>query len=168
MSNTLSDLTQDKLTLRPISFRDACAFIDRLHRHHKPPQGHKFSIGAERAGSLVGVAVIGRPVARMADDGYTAEVTRLCTDGTPNACSLLYGAAARAAKAFGYRKITTYILASETGVTLRAAGWRQDRASSGGSWSRGSRPRDDKHPTEPKTRWVRDLAADRPKVDIFA
>jgi len=95
----------------------------------------------------------------MADDGYTAEVTRLCTDGTPHACSLLYGAAARAAKALGYRKIITYILESESGVSLRASGWRMDRQSGGGSWSRPSRGRDDKHPTEAKTRWVRDLAA---------
>ncbi len=156
------------LTLKPLSFADACAFIARLHRHHKPPQGHKFSIAAlDASGSVVGVAVTGRPVARMADDGYTAEVTRLCTDGTANACSVLYGAAARAAKAMGYRKIITYILAEETGASLRASGWRQDRASSGGSWSRDDRKRVDKHPTGAKTRWVRDLG-ESPVLGVFA
>lgn len=155
------------LQLRPITLRAASAFIDALHRHHKPPRGHKFSIGLANGEKLVGVAVVGRPVARMADDGYTAEVTRLCTDGTPNACSALYGAAARAAKAMGYRKIITYILESEPGTSLRAAGWRKDRRSSGGSWSRADRTRDDKHPLEPKTRWSRDLAAPLPQ-DIFA
>lgn len=147
------------LRLTPITYKQACDFIARLHRHHRPPQGHKFSIGAARGDALVGVAVVGRPVARMADDGWTAEVTRLCTDGSPNVCSLLYGAAARAAQAMGYRRIITYILASETGASLRASGWRQDRRSGGGSWSRVDRQRDDKHPLEAKTRWVRDLAA---------
>jgi hypothetical protein len=145
------------LYLRPIIFRDACAFIDRLHRHHRPPQGHKFSIGAERYGSLVGVVVVGRPVSRHADDGHTAEVTRLCTDGTENACSLLYSAAARAAKAMGYARIITYILGSEHGASLRASGWEMDGRTAGGSWSRESRDRDDKHPLESKTRWVRRL-----------
>lgn len=147
------------LSLKPITFKEASAFITVEHRHHKPPQGHKFSIGVEDAGRLVGVAVVGRPVARMADDGYTAEVTRLCTDGTPNACSALYGAAARAAKAIGYRKIITYILASESGASLRASGWTMDRHSAGGSWSRDDRQRTDKHPLEAKTRWSRVLAA---------
>lgn len=111
------------LALRPIGYKEACEFIDRLHRHHRPPQGHKFSIGADDGSGLVGVVCVGRPVARKADNGWTAEVTRLCTDGSENACSLLYGAAARAAKAMGYRKIITYILGSETGASLRASGW---------------------------------------------
>ncbi|QDP64123.1 MAG: putative adenine modification enzyme [Prokaryotic dsDNA virus sp.] len=145
--------------LRPITYRAACDFIERLHRHHKPPQGHKFSVGLDGGAGLIGVAVIGRPVARGADDGFTAEVTRLCTDGSPNACSALYGAAARAAKAMGYRRIITYTLESETGASLRASGWRRDGSVNGRSWSCPSRPREDKHPTVPKTRWVRDLAA---------
>lgn len=146
------------LLLKPLTLKDASDFIAERHRHHKPPQGHKFSFGVTKDGQLVGVAVVGRPVARMADDGYTAEVTRLCTDGTANACSILYGAAARAAKAVGYRKIITYILGSEDGASLRASGWRMDRKSGGGSWSREGREREDKHPLEAKTRWVRDLA----------
>lgn len=156
------------LQLQPIAFKDACAFIARLHRHHRPPQGHKFSIAAiGPVGEIVGVAVVGRPVARMADDGYTAEVTRLCTDGTPNACSLLYGAAARAAKAMGYCRIITYILGEETGASLRASGYQQDRQSAGGSWSRTNRQRDDKHPLQPKIRWSRSLG-EVPALGVFA
>jgi hypothetical protein len=96
------------------------------------------------------VVIVGRPVARMRDDGLTAEVTRLCTDGTRNACSFLYGAAAKAAFALGYKRIGTYILASEPGTTLRAAGWRLIGEVKGRSWTTPSRPRVDKHPTQDK------------------
>jgi len=147
-----------KLAHVRIKLSDANDFVARLHRHHKPVVGHLFSLGAVFEGNLVGVAIVGRPVARMRDDGETAEVTRLCTDGTKNACSFLYGAAARAAFALGFRRIGTYILASETGTTLKAAGWREIGRTAGGSWSRADRPRDDKHPTEPKTLFERNAA----------
>lgn len=146
------------MILRPVTFREACAFVDRLHRHHQPPRGHKFSVGATDLGRLVGVAMVGRPVARNLDDGTTAEVLRVCTDGTPNACSLLYGAAARAAKAMGYRRILTYTLLEEGGASLRAAGWLPTARVPGRSWSCPSRPRDDKHPLDDKLRWERLLA----------
>lgn len=133
-----------------IKLNEANAFVADLHRHHKPVVGHLFSLGAVLEGKLVGVAIVGRPVARMRDDGLTAEVTRLCTDGTKNACSFLYGASARAAFALGFVRIGTYILASEPGTTLRAAGWRLIGQTQGGSWSRPSRGREDEHPTEPK------------------
>ncbi len=120
------------------------------HRHHKPVVGHRFSIGAVLGGELVGVAIVGRPVARMRDDGLTVEITRLCTDGTKNACSFLYGACARAAFALGFKRIGTYILATEPGTSLTATGWRMIGETKGGSWSRPSRGRTDKHPTEPK------------------
>ena len=146
------------MPLKPITFKDACAYIEAVHRHHRPPQGHKFSIGlTDGGGVLRGVVCVGRPVARMLDDGFTAEVTRLCTDGVRNGCSTLYGAAARAAAAMGYTRIVTYILASETGTSLRASGWTKDADARGGSWSVPSRPRIDNHPLEPKTRWVRYL-----------
>ncbi|WP_337441989.1 XF1762 family protein [Ensifer adhaerens] len=125
-------------------------FVRRLHRHHQPVVGHKFSLGAVKAEEIVGVVIIGRPVARLRDDGWTLEVTRLATDGTKNACSFLYGAAARAAFALGYRRIGTYILASEPGTTLNAAGWRLVGEVKGRSWSCASRPRVDKHPTQDK------------------
>mgnify|MGYP001562299589 CR=1 FL=1 len=153
------------LTLRPISFRQANAFIAKHHRHHKPVQGQKFSISAVEQDQVVGVAVVGRPVARGYNPDEVAEVTRLCTDGTPNACSFLYAAAARACKAMGYRRIQTYLLASEFGTSARAAGFRLDGETKGGQWDHtserqlrldgGTRRAD--QPTEPKTRWVRDL-----------
>lgn len=141
----------NKLRHIRIKLPEANAFVAQHHRHHKPVVGHLFSLGAVLNDQLVGVAIVGRPVARMRDDGLTAEVTRLCTDGTRNACSFLYGASARAAFALGFQRIGTYILASEPGGTLKAAGWRMIGQTSGGSWSRPSRGRDDKHPTEPKT-----------------
>jgi hypothetical protein len=133
-----------------IQLPEANAFVREHHRHHKPVVGHLFSIGAAKDGKIVGVAIVGRPVARMRDDGETAEVTRLCTDGTRNACSFLYGACSRAAFAIGFKRIGTYILASEPGTSLTGAGWRLVGETGGGSWSRGDRPRVDKHPTEPK------------------
>ncbi len=129
---------------------EANEFVVMHHRHHRPVVGHKFSIGAALGDKIVGVVIVGRPVARERDDGLTLEVTRLCTDGTRNACSFLYGAAARAAFALGYQRIGTYILKSETGASLKAAGWRLIGEVKGRSWSCPSRPRVDKHPTQDK------------------
>lgn len=113
------------LRLVPVSWRDARGFVREWHRHHRPPPGTKFTIGvATDDDVLVGVALIGRPVARHYDDGLTLEVNRSATDGTPNANSMLYGAAWRAAKALGYRRLITYTQAGESGASLRAAGWR--------------------------------------------
>lgn len=121
------------------------------HRHHDKVQGHKFSEAAYLDGHLVGVACVGRPVSRKLDDGLTLEVTRLCTDGTRNACSVLYGRCARIAKEMGYQRIVTYTLAREGGVSLRAAGWTCDGEAGGGDWSRQSRPRQ----TDKKLRWTK-------------
>lgn len=139
-----------KLVAAPISFRDAAAFVKVHHRHHTPPAGHKFSIAALAGGELVDVVIVGRPVARRRDDGFTLEVTRLCTNGHRNACSFLYGAASRAAFALGYSRIGTYVLKSEPGTSLIAAGWKLIAETPGKSWSVPSRPRLDKHPIEPK------------------
>jgi hypothetical protein len=138
--------------LRPTTQREAFAFIEREHRHHDVPRGGLWWHGAADAdGRLVGVAIVGRPVSRELDEGFTCEVTRLATTGAPNACSLLYGAAARAAlKDKGFRRILTYILASEDGASLRAAGWERLWETRGGSWDCPSRRRVDHHPTEPK------------------
>jgi hypothetical protein len=137
----------------PLTFKEAREYISAHHRHHKPPTGWKFGIGAMKAGELVGIVVVSRPVARMLDDGKTCEVTRLCTNGTRNACSFLYNAARRCAKEMGYRRIITYILESESGHSLKASGWHFVRAAGGGSWSRPSRGRDDKAPLERKQLW---------------
>lgn len=150
MTRPLIGLAANRLVVVPIDLAEANAFVAQHHRHHKPVVGHKFSIGAALGEKIVGAVIVGRPVSRHRDDGMTLEVTRLCTDGTPNACSFLYGAAARACFALGYKRIGTYILASEPGTSLTAAGWRLIGQRGGGSWSCPSRPRVDTHPTEPK------------------
>jgi hypothetical protein len=143
-----------RLSLVPISIRDATAFVARTHRHHDPPRGAIFAVAvADESGTIRGVAMVGRPVARNAADGWTAEVTRVATDGAKNACSMLYGACWRAARAMGYRRIITYTLGEERGDSVRAAGWRVVAETKGGSWSRTSRPRVDHHPTQAKIRW---------------
>ena len=143
-----------RLTIVPISFRGATAYVAEHHRHHKPPRGHKFSVAvADDTGELRGVAMIGRPVARALDDGFTLEVNRVATDGCKNACSALYGSAWRAARALGYRKLVTYTLASEPGTSLLASGWKVVGEVPGRSWSCPSRPRGDAHPTTDKIRW---------------
>jgi len=139
--------------LVPITQREAFAFVARTHRHHRPPRGSLFQVAAARNGEIVGVAIVTRPVSRMLDDGWTAEVGRLATDGTPNACSMLYGACWRACRAMGYRRLVTYTLPSEGGASLRGAGWRCIGRAGGGSWSRKDRPRVDLHPTQEKLRW---------------
>ena len=131
-----------------IDLAEANAFVTEHHRHHKPVVGHLFSLGAVAGDKIVGVAIVGRPVSRFRDDGETAEVTRLCTDGNKNACSFLYGACARAAFALGFKRIGTYILASEPGTSLTAAGWRLLGETPGRSWSVPSRPRVDKTPLQ--------------------
>lgn len=146
-----------KLHPRPITLSTANAFVDLLHRHHGPTVGQKFSIGAFRGESLVGVVIVSRPVARLTDRGRVAEVSRLCTDGTANACSLLYGAAARTARGMGYEEIQTFILGSESGASLLAAGWEEAGPSKGGAWSRTGRARGDEAPLEPKVKWRKRL-----------
>jgi len=113
------------LRIVPVSFADASAMVSAWHRHHRPPVGHKFSIGLASGDELVGAAMVGRPVARHYDDGQTLEVNRsVVADDVPNGNSMLYGAAWRATKALGYRRLITYTQTGETGASLRAVGWR--------------------------------------------
>lgn len=122
------------LKIVPCTLATANEFVRRFHRHARPTVGHRFSVGvADNDGKLRGVAIIGRPVARRLDDGNTAEITRVCTDGTQNACSMLYGAARKACRALGYSPIITYTLKEESGSSLRAAGFRIDNERAGGS-----------------------------------
>lgn len=151
-----------KLRAVPLELEEANAFVERHHRHHGPVRGHKFSIGAALDGKIVGVVIVGRPVARGRQDGMTLEVTRLTTDGARNACSFLYGCAARATFALGFERIGTYILASEEGASVRAAGWRLVAEVRGRSWSCVSRPRVDLHPLQDKLLF--ELTADRGMV----
>ena len=141
------------LDLQPITYQEACQFIDEHHRHHLPPQGWKFGIAVNDGSKVVGVVTVGRPVARMLDDGWTLEVTRCATDGTRNACSKLYGAAKRATFALGYKRLITYTLQTEPGSSLLASNWKCLGEAGGGTWNRKRRPRVDKAPTVQKTLW---------------
>jgi hypothetical protein len=158
------------LRVVPMTIREARAFIEAHHRHHDPHPFAHFAIGCADEEAVRGVAIVGRPSARMLCDDFSAEVTRLCTDGTKNACSLLYGAAWRAARALGYRRLVTYTLPEEGGASLRASGWRlvgeaAARAlgyrrlvtytlpEEGGASLRASRV--DTHPLQAKLRWER-------------
>ena len=142
------------IELRPITQKDAFAFVREHHRHHNVPDGALWHHAIhDDAGVVRGVAVVGRPVSRMLDDGLTCEVTRLCTDGVRNGCSMLYAACWKAAQSKGFRRIVTYILGTEDGTTLRAAGWDYLGETDGGSWSRPSRGRNDNHPIEPKQKY---------------
>lgn len=128
------------LVLSPVTFREAYAFVDRYHRHSVPPRGHKFSIGVRREGELVGVVMVGRPVARAYDTGFVAEVNRTCVmNGVPSANSMLYGAAWRACRAMGYRSAITYTQEGESGASLHGAGWVRlaDRPARG-TWAESS------------------------------
>lgn len=139
------------LELVPIKQDEANAFVKKYHRHHKPVVGSVFQIACAVNGEVVGVAIVGRPVSRHIDQGgWTLEVNRCCTDGTKNACSMLYSAAWRVAKNLGYKRLITYILDSEPGTSLRASGWKCLGEAGGGSWSNKKRPRVDKHPTQKK------------------
>lgn len=160
-----------RLTVTPTTLAEANAYVAEHHRHHKPTVGHIFSVAVakhetrscmrcvhrsrcadcegETVSEVCGVAIVGRPVARALQDGYTAEVNRVATDGTPNACSMLYATCWRAARALGYRRLVTYTFASEPGTSLRAAGWRVVGETQGRSWDTptSGRPRVDWHPT---------------------
>ena len=129
-------------------------------------------MACRRSGDICGVAVIGRPIARNLDDGETCEVTRVATDGTKNACSMLYGAASRAAKALGYRRVVTYTLERELGVSLKASGWKEDAKVSAGTWDGRSRHRvqldmfgNQNRDSGPKVRWVKHFFVSENKDD---
>jgi hypothetical protein len=163
-----------RLALQPVTLKEAAAWVRQHHRHHGPDRGGLFAVAAGDGARVLGVVVIGRPKARMLQDGYTCEVTRCCVlpDLPPrldaygkehplHVASLLYGAAWRAARALGYRRLVTYTLRDETGTSLVAAGWKQIAEtqegrkfrSRGGPWSRLSRPRVDTYPQQEKLRW---------------
>lgn len=129
------------LKLKPLTVRQANAFVAQFHRHSDPVVGCKFAVGCHDGFALAGVAIAGRPVARGSDDGFTLEVLRVCTDGTPNACSFLYAACKRIGAAMGYRKVITYTLASEGGASLAAVRAKRVAEVRGKQWDTPSRPR---------------------------
>ena len=143
---------QAKVTTAPISLRTANFLVRWLHRHHGPVKFHLFSIGAYADDHLVGAAIVFRPANTRLDDGHTLEVSRCTTDGTPNACSALYGAAARAAFKAGYSRIVTYTQAGEPGTSLLAAGWAPTPVGRGSAWKRKGFP---ERPRVATMRWER-------------
>lgn len=159
---------KDRLIITPITIRDAKQFVADVHRHHKPPVGAIFAVACTSSMSgnekIIGVAMTGRPVSRILDNGWTVEVTRVAVlEGFPNACSKLYAACWRAARAMGYIKIITYTLKSEKGTSVKAAGWQCIGEAGGGSWNTRSRPRIDKHPLQRKLRWELEIESKEKK-----
>lgn len=160
-------MSQPRLWIRPCPLKAAHAYVQVHHRHHKPAQGGLWAVAVcNETGRVCGVAVVGRPVARLADDGRTIEVTRLATDGTPNACSCLLGAVGRYARSFGLRAIT-YTLPEEGGASLRGAGWKLDGSANTSTnakgWKNHPRPGLFAHPQD-KTRWVLDARDSGPDL----
>lgn len=145
------------MNLVPITLRQANAYVRRLHRHSNPVAGQKFAVGLAVGDELRGVAIAGRPVARGLDDGLTIEILRVCTDGIRNGCTRLYGACCRAAAALGYRVAVTYTLESETGASLKAAGFKAVAGVRDRQWDCASRPREERDLVGGKIRWERGL-----------
>jgi hypothetical protein len=141
------------LSIVPCTIQDANSYVLQFHRHHGPVVSGLFAVACAEGERVCGVAIVGRPVARMLQDDWTAEVTRCCTDGTAHAVSKLYAACWRAARAIGWRKLVTYTLASEPGISISAAGWKAVGEVKGRSWDCPSRPRVDRHPAQDKIRW---------------
>ena len=141
------------MNIVPTTLAEANQFVAQHHRQHQPVVGHKFSIAVSKDNDVVGVCIVGRPVSRHLDNGWTLEVTRCCTNGVKNAPSMLYGAAWRAAKALGYTRLLTYVLDSEAGTSLKAAGWKVIGVRGGGNWNCKSRPRVDTQIQQRKLLW---------------
>ena len=149
------------LVIRPITLRDANAYVAEHHRHNRPARGHKFSVAVYDGDRLCGVGIAGRPVARGLDDGLTVEILRVCTDGTKNACSRLYGALSRCAREMGYTRVVTYTLETEPGSSLHASGFKIFGSTRGGTWDCSSRPRNESHTLhERKIRWEKNYGHD--------
>jgi len=159
-----------RLTIVPCYLTQANAFVAARHRHHRPVVGARFCLAiGDTAGLVRGVAIVGRPVSRMIDDRWTAEVTRVCTDGCANACSALYGACWRAARAMGYRRLVTYLLPEEPGISVRAAGWVMTGLTDhrGRAFRSATRRRDPRYPVGAKQRWEIGVGGDPPPIPDF-
>lgn len=157
----------DNLRIGPCTISLARAFVARHHRHLGPPVSGLFAVSVTRGAELVGVAIVGRPVARQLQDGSTAEVTRVCTRGERNACSMLLAACRRGAVALGYRRLVTYTLKSEPGTSLKAAGWRQVAEVRGRSWDCSARRRTSARSPD-KRRWEAPLSHTKEIQDVAA
>lgn len=153
------------LERRPISLRAANRFVVEHHRHNDETRGWLFGTSLWLGDELRSVGIAGRPVAQPLQDGFTVEILRVCTLGDQNACSIIYGALCRAAKALGYRRAVTYTLGSESGISPAAAGFTLDaELDARETWANEHRHRydenlfgDARRPQGPKNRWVRNL-----------
>ena len=145
----------------PLTLKEANSVVAKWHRHHKPVQGHRFSLGLRSfTGEVIGVVICGRPVARKTDSTKVLEITRCCTDGTKNAISKLYGHVCRIAKEMGFEEVQTFTLPEEGGASMRASGFLFAGETSGGQWKHSDgKPRRDDQPTGPKHKWVKRLNA---------
>ena len=151
----------------PLTLAEANQVVGALHRHHKPCTGHRFSIGViDAEGTVRGVAIAGRAVARNTDQRMVLEVSRVATDGTRNACSLLLGACARAARAMGFTSIQTFTLPEEGGASLRGAGWQCVGEAGGGEWSSPTRARKPSQRPDIKAKWVKVLHPEVGRVEL--
>jgi hypothetical protein len=158
-------LSQQRLTIVPCTNEAAKDYVDSFHRHHGSSVQARFCLAAaDESGMVRAVVMVGRPVARLLDDGWTLEVNRLASDGCENACSALYSASRRVAKEMGYRKLITYIREDEPGTSLRAAGWRFEEVIRARSWNMPGRPREDKTEIVRRGRWSVELRTDKPDV----
>src|SRR6185369_613205 len=154
---------QQNLRIVPCSTEQAKKYVEQFHRHHGSSVQAKFSVAvADENGVIRGVALVGRPVARLLDDGATLEVNRVATDGCANACSALYGAARRIAKEMGYQRLITYIRQDEPGISLKASGWMFEQDIRARSWNMPGRPRIDKTDIVKRARWSVELNAEIP------
>lgn len=155
-------MTQSRLRVVPCSVERAKAYVESIHRHHTASTSARYCIAVIDDTHMVrGVAMVGRPVARLLDDGWTLEVNRVATDGCENACSALYGAAKRIATALGYSRLITYIREDEPGTSLRAVGWENEGAIRARSWDMPGRRRVDKTEIVRRERWsTRSVGAD--------
>lgn len=142
-----------RLTIVPCDIKDARAYVQQHHRHRDAPPGAKFAVACALGDLVVGVAIAGLPIARPLNDGWTIEITRCCTDGSRNACSILYRACVRSALSLGFRRVITYSLQSESGASLRAAGFRVVADVRGRQWDCPSRPRPTIDEPQDKLRW---------------
>lgn len=154
---------QQRLRVVPCTVADAEAFVNRVHRHHIAAPSARYCVAVvDETGLVRGVAMIGRPVARLLDDGWTMEVNRVATDGCENACSALYGAARRITAALGYVKLITYTREDEPGASLRAAGWQNEGAIRARSWNMPNRKREDKTEVVKRQRWAIEMVGKEP------
>lgn len=164
MGYATMQVPRGKLAVTPITVEAANEVVDQIHRHHEPVQGAMWAVavvmGEEEGVSVRGVAIVGHPQARklMEKEPRTLEILRVAADGTPHVPSMLLGACERAAAACGWSALVTYTLMSESGSSLRGAGWKMEAEGvGGGDWGREGRPRVTKHPTDAKRRWRKKL-----------